>query len=81
MIIPVLGPNTMKKLYHYTSINNLALILKSKSIRFGRLDQVNDPTEGMADDFYCLSPYIFVSCWTGNNQENLALWNMYTPNM
>ncbi len=74
-------PNTMKKLYHYTSINNLALILKSKSIRFGRLDQVNDPTEGMAEDFHSLSPYIFISCWTENNEENLALWNMYTPNM
>ncbi len=71
----------MKKLYHYTSINNLALILKSKSIRFGRLDQVNDPTEGMAEDFHSLSPYIFISCWTENNEENLALWNMYTPNM
>ncbi|MFC2118991.1 hypothetical protein ACFLSY_10145 [Bacteroidota bacterium] len=74
-------PNAKKKLYHYTSINNLALILQSKSIRFGRLDQVNDPTEGAAEDFHSLSPYIFISCWTENNEENLALWNMYTPNM
>jgi hypothetical protein len=71
----------MKKLYHYTSINNLALILKSKTIRFGRLDFVNDPTEGLAEDFHSLSPYIFISCWTENSEENLALWNMYTPNM
>lgn len=71
----------MKKLYHYTSINNLALILKSKSIRFGRLDNVNDPTEGISNDFHSLSQYIFISCWTENEEENLALWNMYTPNM
>ncbi len=71
----------MLKLYHYTSINNLALILKSRSFRFGRLDTVNDPTEGQAKDFPSLSKYIFVSCFTTNKEENLALWNMYTPNM
>lgn len=68
-------------LFHYTSINNLALILKSKSIRFGRLDKVNDPTEGESSDFHSLAPYIFISCWTKNSDENLALWNMYTPQM
>jgi hypothetical protein len=73
--------NKMQRLYHYTSINNLALILKSESIRFGRLDKVNDPTEGLSSDFHSLSPYIFISCWTANEEENLALWNMYTPNM
>ena len=69
------------KLYHYTTINTLALILKSRKIRFGRLDLVNDPTEGIARDFQPVSKYIFVSCWTDNEEENLALWNMYTPSM
>ncbi len=71
----------MIKLFHYTSINNLALILRNQSIRFGRLDHVNDPTEGIVSDFHSLAPYIFISCWTASNEENLALWNMYTPNM
>lgn len=71
----------MKKLYHYTSINNLGLILSTRSIRFGRLDKVNDPSEGESADFHNLSNYIFVSCWTINEEENLALWNMYTPQM
>jgi len=71
----------MTKLFHYTSINNLALILRTKSIRFGRLDHVNDPTEGLVSDFHSLAPYIFVSCWTANHEENFALWNMYTQNM
>jgi hypothetical protein len=71
----------LKTLFHYTSINNLALILKSKSIRFGRLDKVNDPTEGESSDFQSLAPYIFISCWTKHADENLALWNMYTPQM
>jgi hypothetical protein len=74
-------PNAMTKLYHYTSINNLALILKTKSIHFGRLDHVNDPTEGLVSDFHSQAPYIFISCWTANEEENFALWNMYTQNM
>ena len=68
-------------LFHFTTINNLALILKSRTIRFGRLDKVNDPTEGQSEDFKSLAPYIFVSCWTENPEENLAFWNMYTPQM
>lgn len=71
----------MTRLFHYTSINTLALILKSKSIRFGRLDLVNDPTEGQVSDFHSQAPYIFISCWTDNEEENFALWNMYTQNM
>ena len=71
----------IQKLYHYTTFNTLALILSSKSIKFGRLDKVNDPTEGKASDFNSLSSYIFVSCWTHNAEEDLALWNMYTPHM
>jgi hypothetical protein len=45
------------------------------------LDKVNDPTEGETGDFHNFSPYIFVSCWTSTDEENLALWNMYTPQM
>ena len=71
----------ISKLYHYTTLNNLALILSSQSIRFGRLDKVNDPAEGQSSDFHSLNIYIFVSCWTHNEDENLALWNMYTPQM
>lgn len=70
-----------QKLYHYTSINNLALILQSRSIRFGRLDKVNDPTEGLASDFQSMAHYIFISSWTANEIEDFALWNMYTPSM
>jgi hypothetical protein len=69
------------RLFHYTTINNLALILKSKKIKFNRMDKINDPTEGLASDFNNFSPYIFIACFTGSQEENLALWNMYTPQM
>lgn len=69
------------KIYHYTSIENLALILKHKTIRFSRLDQVDDVEEatyGSGPYNTLLGQYAFVSCWTKEKKENLALWNMYT---
>jgi hypothetical protein len=71
----------METLYHYLSINKLALILESRKIRFNRLDHVNDPHEGVSSDFGSMAVYMFVSCWTKNKEENFALWNMYTDKM
>lgn len=68
-------------LYHYTNINSLALILKTQKIRLTRLDKVNDTQEGLTDDFGSIAPYLFVSCFTETQEENLAMWNMYTPQM
>ena len=33
------------KIYHYTTIETLALILESKSIKFSRLDMLDNKTE------------------------------------
>lgn len=69
------------KLYHYTSIEALALILKNKNIKFNRLDQVDDIEEcesGSGPINLKLGKYTFVSCWTKDNIENIALWKMYT---
>jgi len=65
-------------LYHYTSLSAFALILKSRGIRFNRLDQVDDLTEGKAMDLGNLGMYQFVSCWTSDVQERIPFWNMYT---
>jgi len=66
------------KIYHYTSLENLVLILKNKTIRFNRLDRMDDNCER---NFYCLglnwSPYTYVSCWTESEEENIPLWHMY----
>ena len=65
-------------LYHYTSINTLALILKNQTIRFNRLDKVNDPEEAISKDLQNSNTTQFVSCWTANQRESIPLWNMYT---
>ena len=70
-------------LYHYTSIETLALILANKNIRFNSLKNVDDvnETEFLDKEINNLSSHTVISCWTTNENENLAFWNMYTPKM
>lgn len=37
------------RIYHYTNIETLALVLKNKTIRFNRLDRVDDLEEGQTE--------------------------------
>ncbi len=68
-------------IHHYTNINTLALILKNKTIRFNRLDRVDDITEGESFNILKLSEFIFISCWTYDHDESIPQWNMYTERM
>lgn len=66
------------KLYHYTTLESLALILKRHTIKFNRLDCVDDVEEGNAESAGVnLSKYMFVSCWTENSEESIPLWKLY----
>lgn len=66
------------KIHHYTSIENLALILRNKTIRFTRLDKVDDREEAeLSSSGIPLNYYTFVSCWTHQAEESIPLWKMY----
>lgn len=67
------------KIYHYTTLETLALILKNNTIRFNRLDKVDDLEEGnIASAGVKLGRYAFVSCWTESKEESIPLWKLYT---
>lgn len=68
----------MSRIYHYTTLNNLELILSNSTIRLTSLDQMDDLLEGASVD---LSPYFFISSWSDNQEENIPLWYMYTDKM
>jgi hypothetical protein len=70
----------MNKFYHYTTIDTLALILKFKKLRFRRLDLVDDISE-TEQVKYNASTHYFVSCWTMEEKENIALWKDRDSNM
>ena len=68
------------KLYHYTNLKTLALILKHRTLRFNRLDKVDDLEENVKSNGLNLGQYIFVSCWTEDAEESIPLWRMYGSN-
>lgn len=68
-------------LYHYTSIETLALILKNRTICFNNLGNVDDLEEGATLDMGHFGKFMNVSCWTKDSEESIPLWNLYTPSM
>lgn len=64
-------------LYQYTSIDALEKITSSRSLRFSRLDTVNDPEEATASDIPFAASSVFVSCWSNTEEEQIPMWSMY----
>ena len=73
--------DVIQPLFHYTSIETLALILKNRTIKLNSLYNVDDKTEGITKENLRLQKYYFVSCWTNLKEESIPFWKMYTPDM
>ena len=71
MIIP-------EYLYHYTSVDVLALILQNRTIRLNPLSKLDDKQEQRTADVINLGKFIFVSSWTSDEDESIPMWKMYT---
>lgn len=71
----------MSLIHHYTNIDTLALILENRTIRFNRLDRVDDVSESQECAGIKFGQYFFVSCWTTSEQESIPLWHIYTNSM
>lgn len=68
-------------LYQYTSVESLGKILASRTLRFSRLDTMNDPEEATAADVPLAASSVFVSCWTATEVEQIPMWSMYGQNL
>lgn len=67
-------------IYHYTTIETLALILKSRKIRFNSINRLDDLIEPLSKDFGNIGNLALVSCWTDLSEESIAQWNLYSKN-
>jgi hypothetical protein len=65
-------------LYHYTSIDSLKLILSNGTIRFKRLDLLNDPLESYSEKFDSFRKNVFSSSWTAEPNESIPMWKIYS---
>jgi hypothetical protein len=78
----VLGIRALpQRLCQFTSVDSLEKILSSRTLRFSRLDRVNDPEEATAEDLPGAASSVFVSCWTGPEVESIPMWSMYGDQM
>ncbi|WP_155952078.1 DUF2971 domain-containing protein [Pseudoxanthomonas suwonensis] len=64
-------------IHHYTSIGALAAILRHKTIRFGRLDTLDDTQEAQSIGGFDFGKMLFASCWVEKPEEDIAQWAMY----
>ena len=73
--------NDSQFLYHYTSLETLALILSNRTLRFNSLQYVDDMEEAEAADLKHFGKFVYVSCWTKEETESIPMWKMYTSDM
>ena len=68
----------IERIYHYTDIKTLGLILKNRTIRFKRFDLMDNRTEtdGLPE---MLKKNYFLSCWVSDAKEKIPQWAMYAP--
>lgn len=71
----------MTRIYHYTTLESLKLIVSNSTIRLNLLANMDDMTEGYTPDFGSWAKYIYVSSWSKDSAENIPLWYMYTDKM
>ena len=69
--------DNIEYLYHYTSIETLALILKYHTIRFNSLDKMDDLQEQQTADIKNIGQFCYISSWTDDPAESIPMWNMY----
>lgn len=67
-----------KYLYHYTTIQNLALILKNRTLRLMPLNLVDDLQEAKSKDLQNFGQFVYISSWTDKEEEVIPMWKMYT---
>lgn len=69
------------RIFHYTNIDSLAMILSTKKLRFTRLDMVDDLLEAQTHVGINFGKFFFVSCWTTQIEESIPQWSMYSHEM
>ena len=65
-------------LCQYTNIESLYKIISNKTIRFTRVDKVNDISEKDLLEIDNLYLRTYISCFSYDSKESIPLWSIYT---
>ena len=66
------------RLYHYTTVESLALILKNRTLRLNPLDKMDDLQEAQSLSRQNYGQFVYVSSWTDMKEESIPMWKMYS---
>ena len=66
-------------IHHYTSIDTLQKIITNRSLRFRRLDQMDDIHEAQWQGGLNWGRRLFASCWTCLPEESIDQWRSFGP--
>lgn len=58
-------------------MSSVLAILENKTIRFTRLDSLNDLNEGCCGEYAHLKKYVYVSSWSADERESIPMWSLY----
>lgn len=64
-------------LYQYTTLDSVLAILENKTIRFTRLDSLNDLNEGCCGEYAHLKKFVYISSWSADERESIPMWSLY----
>lgn len=64
-------------LYQYTTMKSVLAILENKTIRFTRLDALNDLKEGCCGIYPHFKKYVYISSWGADERESIPMWSLY----
>ena len=68
----------LDRLYHYTTVESLALILKNRTLRLNPLNKMDDLQEAKSRSRQDYGQFVFVSPWTAMKEESIPMWKMYS---
>ncbi len=66
------------ELYHYTNVDSLLKIFSTGTLKFSRIDKVNDPYEKIPLQYDDLHKSVYISCFSNYIKESIPLWKIYT---
>ena len=73
-------PRERLTLYHYCDFESFLEIISKRTIKFNRIDKVNDKKENEEFGNLEIAKLVFISCFSINKEESIPLWHIYTTN-
>lgn len=70
-----------ERIYHYTNLDALLSILKTRTLKFNRIDNVNDQSEKLFINEQEIINRVFLCCFTYRVSEFIPHWFMYSKDV